>query len=211
MKTQKAISTLFLFVKWISVFYILTILTKWTFAPWDTVDPIYRTVTMSGWETTLNNFFELGWGKFLFSVPVVMISMKTWWHTQKSSWHSTAQLALSNGILLLAIIASSAISNPLNQLFFSPPEETAREYYVNYVGYHRTIIPAILWGLISIWWFRFQHRIAHNQQKAKREDYSYAKQKRHSERIHRLSDQKTITKNPELSANYQARTQTTHQ
>ncbi|MEO1290007.1 MAG: hypothetical protein AAFV93_19815 [Chloroflexota bacterium] len=210
MKAQKAISTLFLFVTWIGVFYILTILTKWTFAPWDTVDPIYRTATMSGWETTLNNFFELGWGEFLLSVPVVIISMKAWWYTRKSSWHSTTQLALSNGILLLAIIASSAISNPLNQVLFEPAMATPFSYYTSYLGYHMTIIPAILWGLISIWWFRFQYRIAHTQQKAKRHDYSYAKQKRHSERIHRLSDQKPITnKQPLIS--YQAKTQTTHQ
>ena len=62
---------LLLLLTWILLFYTLTFFTQLIMTPWDTA---LHMPEIGTWQRTLNDFFGYRGGKFLFSVPLIVLS-----------------------------------------------------------------------------------------------------------------------------------------
>ncbi|MGJ3240661.1 MAG: hypothetical protein ACFE0Q_18275 [Anaerolineae bacterium] len=165
---KKSVSVVLLGITWLVLFYYITVTTSWTFAPWDMIDPMPDSVR--GWELSLNRFFEVGFGQYMFSTCTIIISVIAWWRNTIYQKNKTLILAGSNILFIVGLFIAGSFAGHINSILF-PFDSVPAENYVELIGYHRVIVPAIIEGLITLCWIYFQVQITQDRRKAKQKHH----------------------------------------
>ncbi|MGB7338857.1 MAG: hypothetical protein WBC91_08205 [Phototrophicaceae bacterium] len=163
---KKWLSTGLLIATWLFMFQFITAITDWTFAPWGSIDIIYIPESVSGWELMLNHFFDVGMGQYIFSIPVIIYSIMTWWRSERYHQNKAFILAINNIMLIMGLFVAGSVGYSLNGLIF-PPIDIPPERYVETIGYHTTVVHLITWIIVYACWIVLQRQIVKDQRKSK--------------------------------------------
>lgn len=154
-----------------TLFYLgvmMLLITESLLAPWGSIEPILDTVPPpETWQYALNRFFDVGIGQYIGTAMVGGISLwmlwRVWQHKAGSLW----QLALCNGLMLVALLGTPEIGRSMNALFFTVPGDLPPERYSEAIGYHLSVIPLLLDALVIIVWTRLQLSLTRDRRKSK--------------------------------------------
>ncbi len=145
-RLQTFTGALALLATWALIFFTLTLLTELAFAPWDTAVTLPEPGT---WLRTLNDFVDLGIGKYVLSVPLLVASMTLTGAALRQQPQAAWRYALGNLVfvgLVWAVFMLAAMLN--NALFPHPPVP----YDPHYRGYHRSVVPGLAFlGVCAVW------------------------------------------------------------
>jgi len=156
MQTAKRAGWLILLLlTWLILFYTLTFFTQLIMTPWDTA---LRMPEIGTWQRTLNDFFGYRGGRFLFSVPLIVLSAGLTLNALRTRPDALAKFVAGNllffGALPILFVASSFINNGI--LYPYPPVS----YDPNYRGFHLSIFPMSVILAACVGWIVWQWRIA---------------------------------------------------
>ena len=151
-RLQTFVGVLALLVTWALIFLTLTMLTELAFAPWDTVVTLPEPGT---WQRTLNDFVDLGIGKYVLSVPLLVASMTLTWAALRQQPQAAWRYALGNLVFVLLVWAVFNVAALLNNALFPYPPVL---YDPNYRGYHRSIVPGLAFLGMRAAWLLFLRR-----------------------------------------------------
>jgi hypothetical protein len=149
-----------LMLAWLAVFFILTMITDFTLVPWDTA---IERPAVGTWQRSLNDFFENPPGQYLFSIPIVFLSIIISIKAIRHHPEALNRLLLVNLLfapILLAMWMAAVFVN--NAVYPYPPVL----YDPNYHGYYRAVIPLTAVIAVCISWFYGQIRLAKSNRPA---------------------------------------------
>lgn len=139
---------------WIALFFALTFFTELIMSPWDAAIHIPELGT---WQRSLNDFFQFSVGKYILSVPLILLSIAVNIYILRMRPDMIGKLIAGNvlffGALIVLFMFGAAINN--NILFPYPPVA----YDPNYRGFHRSIFPMAVILIACLVWFNWQRRI----------------------------------------------------
>lgn len=139
---------------WLILFFTLTFFTELIMAPWDTAIHLPEVGT---WQRTLNDFFDFSVGKYLLSIPAILLSLRLVVTRRGTSLAYLGRLAAGNvlfvGALWVLFVAASAINNQI--LFPYPPVL----YDPTYRGYHLSVFPMAVMLAACAGWVIWQRRV----------------------------------------------------
>src|SRR4051812_8059757 len=84
-----------LILSWLLLFYTLTFFTQLIMAPWDATISMPNVGT---WQRTLNDFFELSLGRYLFSLPLILVSLVLTIRTLRANPDTLSKLVRGNAV-----------------------------------------------------------------------------------------------------------------
>jgi hypothetical protein len=143
-----------LILAWLTMFFVLTIITDFTLVPWDTA--IVRP-EVGTWQRSLNDFFENPPGQHLFSIPIVFLSIIISIKAIRHHPEAVNRLLLIHLLftpILFGFWMGAAMVN--NAVYPYPPVQ----YDPNYPGYYRSVIPLAAIVVVCTGWFYCQMRLA---------------------------------------------------
>jgi hypothetical protein len=146
MSRIKSIQLSLLVLAWIALFFLLTFITELTFVPWDGALDWPEVGT---WQRSLNDFFATDPGRFIISVPVVVISICLTISTLRRDFALINQLIRLHYVFIPLLLLTCLVSVSLNHWINPYPPV---QYDPNYRGFHLTIIPGIGFiGACLVW------------------------------------------------------------
>lgn len=151
--TKRIGLTVLLVGSWVLIFFTLTLFTELIMAPWDTAIHLPETGT---WQRTLNDFFDFSVGKYLLSVPVILLNV---WlvasHRAKPAF--LARAVMGNLIFVGALWALFLLAATINNQILYPYPPVL--YDPTYTGYHRSVFPMAVMLAACAGWIVWQRRV----------------------------------------------------
>ncbi|NJL54325.1 hypothetical protein HC928_03435 [bacterium] len=122
-KTQKSNTSnhtaaiIVLLISWITLFYLVNVLTEVTLVPYDTM-PISERPPIGTWQRTLNDFFERPPANYLPSIVFLAASLGISWPIIRHDTAASMRLAGINVVCILALFIITMILGVVRLIVF---------------------------------------------------------------------------------------------
>ncbi len=151
--TKRIGMTILLIGSWLLIFFTLTFFTELIMAPWDTAIHLPEVGT---WQRTLNDFFDFSLGKYLLSVPVILLNI---WlvASNRAKPAFLGHVVMGNLVFVGALWALFMLAAAINNQILYPYPPVA--YDPNYRGYHLSVFPMAVMLAACAGWVMWQRRV----------------------------------------------------
>lgn len=151
---KHAVAIALLALSWAVLFFLWMLLTELILVPWDTAVERPAVGTLA---RTINDFFEASPGAYVLPTIVLALSLWLTFPALRRRLSTAYNFAAINfacvGLSIIFFTLSALVNN--NLLFPYPPVL----YDPNYIGYHRSVLPALVALAVLMGWLLWQRRL----------------------------------------------------